>query len=53
MAIKLEIFEENSKITCYGDPGEKFYMLLKGNVSIYVPNLAKVSEKEYNERKLK
>ena len=52
MAMKLEIFEDNSKIMSYGEPGEKFYMLLKGNVGVYVPSNAKVSEKVFKERKL-
>ena len=51
MAMKLEIYEKDSKIINYGDPGEKFYMILKGFVSVYIPDRAKVPEEVYNQRK--
>lgn len=51
MAIKLQIFEKNSTIINYGDVGENFYMLLKGHVSVYIPEMVKVSETDYKERK--
>ena len=39
---KLEEFPPNSLIFNYGDPGDKFYILLKGSVSLYKPEYKEV-----------
>jgi len=35
--IKFEFFEEGENVINYGDRGDKFFILIKGEVSILIP----------------
>ena len=49
--IKYEHIKRGMTVMHYGDPAEKFYIILQGSVSIYVPRDFMVLQKEIEERK--
>ena len=48
--MELEEFKKDEKLFNHGDIGTKFYMILKGSVSILIPQKVKVAEEVIQER---
>jgi CRP-like cAMP-binding protein len=50
MNMELEEFEKDEKLFSQGDIGTKFYMIMKGSVSIHIPQKVKVCSMVLQER---
>ena len=50
MNLLLEHFRPGEMIFDYGDVGDKFYIILKGRVSILIPTKVQVDSKELDKR---
>jgi CRP-like cAMP-binding protein len=48
--LKFEEYELMENVMCHGDAGDKFYIILKGVVSIHIPNPA-IKDRIHNWRK--
>ena len=52
-SLTLEIVKKGNYVFKYQDIGDKFYIILKGEVGVYLPNPIYVGEKMRKERKQK
>jgi len=52
MNMQMEIFDKDQTIFNIGDPGNKFYIILKGSVGVHIPQYVKVEPSELERRNL-
>ena len=50
MNMQMEIFDKDQTMFNIGDPGNKFYIILKGSVGVYIPQYVKVEPLELERR---
>ena len=51
MNLLLEVFEPDQMVFDYGDKGDKFFIILKGKVSIQIPMKVPICAHELEKRK--